>query len=108
MWLLDLCCNSGVMTVVLQYVGNCILPCIGVKVQPSNRFHAVRLQNIKVLDIRVPRAHSFSLLYPHTEQPLTKCKQACQNARKREVFSYLLLIGTELTDIKHRKQLLKV
>jgi len=93
---------------VLQYMGNSMLPCVRIKVQPSNRFCAVWFQNVKVLDIGVPRAHSFSLLYLHTEQPLTKCKQASQNAMKREVFSYLFLIVTELTNTKHRKQLLKV
>jgi hypothetical protein len=75
---------------------NSILPCIGIKVKPSNRFCAVWLQNVKVLYIRVPSAHFFTLLYLHTKQLLTQCKQASQNARQREVFSYLFLIVTEL------------
>jgi len=108
MWLLDLCCSSGSLNVVLRYVGNSVLPRVEIKVQPSNRFCAVWLQNIKVLDIGVPRAHSFSLLYLHAKQLLTKCKKAGQNARKREVFSYLFLIVAGITNTKHRKQLLKV
>ena len=108
MWLLDLRCNSGPPTVVLRYMGNSVLPRIGIKVQPGNRFRAVWLQNVKVMDVGVPRAHSSSLPYLHAKQLLTKCKQAGQNARQREVFSYLLLIVTGLTNRKHRKQLLKV
>jgi hypothetical protein len=104
----DLNCISGVLAEVLKNRDRSILPCIGIKVESSNRFCGVLLQNVKVLDIRVPCAHAFSLLYVHTKQLLTQCKQASQNLWQREVFPYLFLTDTELTNTDTQKMMLKV